>query len=293
MGHSYNIYACITCILLALLYLSPPSFPEFNDYHKDGFLLVRSLVEPAAVHAMLDAQQEVIAQTDERVQVVRERDGITVRSVMGHQWSHPQITSLVTSPAIVDVVRSLLKTDNVYITQFKVNVKQPVQAGGRPWQAHRDYAFWHVLDGFPSAEDMVSVFIFASPQTDQNGAINVLAGSHRATNAQVFDEAYEKSKAGDATKDTAEDLSLALNPDEFAAFRQAHPTVAATGKVGDVFFMHANTIHWSGDNLGSDPRILSIVTFSTCVNQASTPRPYYYLVETNATPIAPYGGESH
>jgi len=79
-------------------------------------------------------------------------------------------------PRILSPVQSLLGS-SVYIFQTHMNHKAAKR--GEEWSWHQDYANWR-LDGLPSGaiNDCISVMIMLDDCTEDNGPVQVIAGSH-------------------------------------------------------------------------------------------------------------------
>jgi ectoine hydroxylase-related dioxygenase (phytanoyl-CoA dioxygenase family) len=168
----------------------------------------------------------------------------------GHSAATPALRR-VNSPVEVsssyyDVMASSRMTDyvadligpNVKFHHSKINSKLPGAATKVKW--HQDFPFTP-----HSNDDLVTALLLLDDMTEENGALEVLAGSHRGDlhplwHDGVFTGAIEDGLADDMQRRS--DLCL--------------------GRAGSVCLMHTRLAHGSKPNLSRQPRTLFICVYS-------------------------------
>jgi ectoine hydroxylase-related dioxygenase (phytanoyl-CoA dioxygenase family) len=168
----------------------------------------------------------------------------------GHNATQPALRR-VNSPVEVsrsfyDVMASSRMTDfvadligpNVKFHHSKINSKLPGAATKVKW--HQDFPFTP-----HSNDDLVTALLLLDDMTPENGALEVLAGSHRGDlhtlwHSGVFTGAIDEATADDMQRRSA----LCLGP------------------AGSVCLMHTRLAHGSKPNLSKLPRTLFICVYS-------------------------------
>lgn len=168
----------------------------------------------------------------------------------GHSATQPALrrinSPVEVSPAFHDVMADSRMTDyvadligpNVKFHHSKVNSKLPGAATKVKW--HQDFPFTP-----HSNDDLVTALLLLDDMTEENGALEVLAGSHRGDlhtlwHNGVFTGSIEETLADDMQRRAA----LCL------------------GSAGSVCLMHTRLAHGSKPNLSKRPRTLFICVYS-------------------------------
>jgi ectoine hydroxylase len=259
-------------------------------YHKDGFFLVRGIFNQGDAEAIRRANQKSIENPSSNTKIIHEDGDPTqaVRSVMGHHQDHDVLDYFTRHPSLVELAETLLRS-HVYVSQFKVNTKAPLRDGeaqGKKWVYHRGFMFWNTLDGIPRP-DMFSLFIYLTEQTEQNGAVYALRGSHQGVDiTQCRAETdYDEKGEGKREDDTAEYLSFQINPRRIQEYERQFERVVLDGKPGDVLVMHPLLLHASDKNLSQKSRDLMITVYN-CVNNLPQHSREDYLSASNTRAIS-------
>jgi Phytanoyl-CoA dioxygenase (PhyH) len=204
---------------------------QVQQYHNDGFLLVRSVLSHDEIALIKRAADE-----DRAVDQQAARDGDTGGANRLSIWFDPPDTiygALARSESIVDVAEKLLG-DEVYHFQSHMAFK-PAQVGAASsW--HQDYALWY-RDGvlFP---DLTVAFIAINPATRENGCLQIIKGSQRL--GRIDHDMSAKQPGAD--------------PQRVDQIVKHLPLVYVTMEPGDVVYFHANTLHRSDKNNSLRPR---------------------------------------
>ena len=134
----------------------------------------------------------------------------------------------------------------MYHYHSKITMKRP--GAGGTWVWHQDYGYW-----YPNGclrPDMLTVAIPLTPNTPENGCLNVLAESHLMGR---IDHVHVGKQTG-------------ADPARVAAAEAALTRVAFEAQPGDVMFFHSNTLHTSAPNQSDVDRHLLLVAFNTRAN---------------------------
>ncbi len=168
----------------------------------------------------------------------------------GHSAAQPALRR-VNSPVEVsqsfhDVMAGSRMTDcvadligpNVKFHHSKINSKLPGAATKVKW--HQDFPFTpHTND------DLVTALLLLDDMTEENGALEVLAGSHRGALHTLWHDGVFTGAIEEATADEMQ--------------RRA---AICLGKAGSVCLMHTRLAHGSKPNLSKMPRTLFICVYS-------------------------------
>jgi ectoine hydroxylase len=168
---------------------------ERQAYERDGFLVRRDVFTPAEVDELRQATEELCrdlaASEGSKVRVsahyIFEPDATkdivikwepgsddVIQGVEPFAHLHPVFTRFAAHPAFTAPSADLIGVDEVGLFTEKLNVKR-AHVGGQ-YALHQDYPYWkHVAE---SAEQLVTVWVALDDSTVDNGALEVLPGSH-------------------------------------------------------------------------------------------------------------------
>ena len=205
---------------------------QIADFHRDGYLIVRSLFDAEETDILRGAAKADAAMKDNAYSV-DDGKGAAIKLVLWNKAGDDIYGSVARCHRIVDAMEQLLD-DEVYHYHSKMSIKEPLTGGS--WNWHQDYGYWY-LNGclFP---DLASAFIAVDPNTRENGCLQVLRGSHKLGR-------IDHGKFGDQTGADPERVENALKIME-RVYVELEP--------GDVLFFHSNTLHCSDQNKSPHPR---------------------------------------
>jgi ectoine hydroxylase len=237
---------------------------------------------PLAADWLAAVRESVAAiSAQRRPEVVCEEGTDVVRALHGCHRFDPNLARLVRLPELLDLATGLVGGE-VYVYQFKVNLKRPRE--GRAWPWHQDYAFWHHEDGMCRA-DAVNLAIFLDDVDDTNGPLTVLSGSHRL--GLLGPGRGADGPAGhDWQRDVSAKLTYTVPDGTVADLSRDHPPVRITGEAGTIVAFHPNIVHSSSDNLSARGRAILLVTYNAVTNPATRPARPEFLVSRDAVPLA-------
>ena len=166
-------------------------------YLENGYLLLEDVIPPADLQPLINEIDEVIDQHacqayaegrlsdlfrdepfDRRLACIREAmdDASFGREVMGKRHKTAGMFHVVTHPAILDIVESVIGPEILAHPQFNCQAKMPHEARSQiPW--HQDLSF---LEREAEQTFMVNFWIPLVDATVDNGCLEVISGSHRA-----------------------------------------------------------------------------------------------------------------
>ncbi len=235
---------------------------DFADYDRDGFTLRESLLTSDELEA-LDADLERLLGTgspDERY--VREPDSDTVRSIFQiHQISRT-VGALASDARLLAAVETLLGSA-AYIHQSRVNFKPALR--GKEFYWHSDFETWHFEDGMPQMR-AVSVSINLTENTDCNGSLMIMPGSHRTFVGCVGmtpDDHYRQSLRAQ-NYGIPSDQALSDLCDRFGITQITAPP-------GSAVFFDSNCMHGSNSNITPQPRRNIFLVYNSVENTLVDP----------------------
>lgn len=230
---------------------------------------------------VLDKVRNVIEKISQenRPEVVHEKGTNIVRAVHGCHLYNETSANLVRLPIFVELAEALVG-DQVYVYQFKVNLKQPHEGAAWPW--HQDYTFWKNEDGM-TEDRAVNIAILLDDTHEGNGPLQVLPGTHRLGLVQSTGGADAGS--GNWRKHVSADLEYTVPDDEAERLEKDHGRELITGPAGTIYAFHPSIVHSSSSNKSPDRRALLLITYNAVSNAThSSPRPEF-LVGTDTRPI--------
>lgn len=212
---------------------------DVSFYRENGYLVVPDVLSPAELDAVRRVTDELVAaaaglstHTDvyDLEDSHRSGDPPRVRRIKAPHRLHPEYSALVRHPGIVEVLRQLLSPSLRFDTS-KLNLKA---AGyGAPVEWHQDWAFYpHTND------DLAAVGVLLDDCGDDNGPLQVIAGSHRGP---VHDHHRNGFFCGAIADSRGIDVTKAA---------------ALTGTAGSITIHHVRAVHGSAPNRSARERRL-------------------------------------
>ena len=247
------------------LRLTPEQIAAYED---DGHVFVPSLLPCERAEAALKAALPLFDLS--RPEVIRESNGITVRSLMNVHRFCPDIDTLVRHPSIIGPVEQLLGSP-AYIFQCILNLKRPFT--GDVWQWHQDLPTYLHDDGVPG-DRMVNVLVFLEEVSSLNGPLMIIPGSHRSA-------AHHREV--DST--TTSYPIRALDHETVGTLARERGIVAPQGPPGSAIFAHTNCIHASGPNMSPWGRAVISLTLNSIKNRHTGSRRPDWVVMDDYRPV--------
>ena len=221
-------------------------------FHANGYLVVEDVVSPALLARLrTDFDGWVEDSRAHEAAYGETMDGRPRFDVEpGHSADRPALRR-VSSPAeisqayheamassrMVEAVAALIGP-NVKLHHTKINSKLPGSATKVEW--HQDFPFTP-----HSNDDLVTALLMIDEVTDENGPLEVLAGSHKGPLEPLWHEGRFTGAVDAAVTE-----------------RCVAQAVRCTGPAGAVCLMHTRLLHGSAPNHSDAPRTLYIVVYS-------------------------------
>jgi ectoine hydroxylase len=185
------------------------------------------------------------------------------------------LTDLARQADLLSTVQKLLGAD-VYIYQFKVNIKAAFT--GAPWPWHDDYSFWHLEDGMPGPYAL-TVAVFLDEVTDLNGPMMLVPGSH-------LEHEFGTLRA-DATGAWQENVSVDLryqsSRSRVTDLARRYGVKSCVGTPGSLLFFDCRVLHASAGNISPFARRIAFITYNRVDNVPGRfDRPEFLVARTHA-----------
>ncbi len=245
----------------------PLTASQLSFFEDNGYLSMDAVISEAELASCLAELQSLRA--DENVksapEAVIEPESRELRSLFQVHRSSKILQQLCSHPKLVAMARQLLGSE-VYLHQSRVNYKNGFR--GKEFFWHSDFETWHIEDGVPNMR-MVSCSISLTPNTEHNGPLMLIPGSHHRfvscvgeTPENHYTESLKRQEVG-----VPDDASLTQLVQEFGI-------TSPKGLAGSVTFFECNTMHGSNSNITPMPRSNVFVVYNSVEN----------------TPVAPFCG---
>lgn len=232
---------------------------QFDDYQRDGYVIVRGLFDAEEITLLREA-----IETDPQLrESLYNRTDAEGRHTRMATWNHPgdSVYGLAArSRRVVDTMESIIGGE-VYHYHSKLTAKEPFEGGA--WEWHQDYGYWyHNGCMFP---DMASVMVALDTSNRDNGCLQVLRGSQRA---------------GRVNHGVLPGEQVGADPVRVEQMLSRMERVYVELEPGDAVFFHSNTMHRSDQNRSPNRRW----TLICCYNAASND-PYLDHHHPRYTPL--------
>ncbi len=235
-----------------------PSFSdeEVASFRRDGYLIVRQLIPPSFISTMKRVTQRDLLSHEGDVEYEadlnypgapesRESDGgRTIRRLRQAISRDPVFCLMLKQPFILNRLQQLVGRHVVMPLAHHncIMTKQPKFSSDTGW--HQDTRYW----SFQTPE-LVNVWIALGPETQQNGCLRVLPGTHlEPAPRERLDEA----------------LFLRTDlPENRPLFEKSVPVEL---EPGDVLFFHALCFHSATRNYSTETKHSVVFTFRSLDN---------------------------
>lgn len=242
----------------------PLTREEVARFEADGYLMLDRLFSSEEVAALQEAGTRLLA--DPRAldpeTIVCEPGSSEIRSIFKIHGQDDTMARLARDPRLTRVAQFLLD-DDIYVHQSRLNYKPGFV--GREFYWHSDFETWHVEDGMPRMRAL-SMSILLAPNSETNGPLMVIPGSHRhyyACAGETPDDNYlsslKKQEVGVPDMDTVAELAADCG------------IASATGAAGTVILFDCNTMHGSNGNITPFPRANAFIVYNAASNRLEAP----------------------
>mmetsp|Transcript_119052 Transcript_119052/g.237397 ORF Transcript_119052/g.237397 Transcript_119052/m.237397 type:complete len:318 (+) Transcript_119052:59-1012(+) len=215
-----------------------------NNYEKDGYMLMGSLLQQSFVEELQGEVKRLVAEAAGKdagddfydfEDSHKPREAPRVRRITMPQNQSEAFGRLMQHPVILSVCKQLLGTDSIRRSNFKLNLKSPGFGSAIEW--HQDFAFYPCTN-----RSLLAVGVMIDACMLDNGPLLVFPGSHKG----MLHDHHENGVFVGAMN--LEDCGL----DE-------KNTIALTGPAGSVSFHDTFLVHGSGLNRSAKGRAMAFL----------------------------------
>ncbi|WP_228980701.1 phytanoyl-CoA dioxygenase family protein [Streptomyces sp. DH12] len=249
---------------------------SFDEQSARGFVLLPRLVGPAETARLGEAAESVLARVTGRAAAgpaevtvwpdghrLEEVDGTTVhwepgarppvvRSLSPVTHLDPALDALWDDDRIAAPMRRMVGSARLGRFTSKLNFKR---AGvGSEFRWHQDHPYWYCFAG-PDARDVATAVVFLDDATVDNGAIQLVPGSHLA---------------GPAPRDRSEPTGLLVD----AARTDVRGALTVEAPAGSVLMFPGLVVHRSGPNRTAGDRRSLLLCFQPAGRPELSRLPY-------------------
>lgn len=247
-----------------------------NNTKAQGFCVAKNVFSSAEVERINKSVNNYLLSSHDGI--VYEKDSSIVRAIHGLHLFDPFFMDLAKNKFLIDFSQQYL-SDDVYIHQYKINMKGSLEGQSWPW--HQDYVYWKEGDYIESPR-LLNVAIALDDISMLSGPLCVIPKSHQFGDLNKYDGVT----SGNWSKDVSSDLTYKIDKNILA------PLIADNGheylvcNAGDVIFFDPQLAHASSKNLSPAERRLLLVTYNAVSNVPSkkSKRPAF-LSAVDFTPI--------
>ncbi|KAH3691445.1 ectoine dioxygenase-like [Dreissena polymorpha] len=233
------------------------SLSQIEQFQRDGFLLNVPVLTPDQCDKILADYKYFLGEEKhpgmEMLYEYHSNQSGDPDNVLMHALGHWRLTKhfhdLVFLPNVVVPVSQLLDPGRMSSVRFwhdQLFAKPPFHGGNVAW--HQDYSYWTRTT--PMAH--LTVHIALDDQTEENGGLHYIPGSHRWTR----DDGKPLPVTDFSFKDM-ESIKTILTEEEKDGFRP----VCGNLRKGEASFHHALAVHGSYGNRSDKPRRAAVLNY--------------------------------
>lgn len=247
------------------------SLQQIQDYQKNGFLVIEEALNIQEVDILLQKLDIIIAaylkgghSSLVEQGVVFEQNEKVIRTINGLHIKQKMFKELCSHPSVLQPVFELLNDKNLYVHQFKVNLKYAFDGDVWPW--HQDYIYWQRGDGMPKPQ-AISVIIPLDDVVEFNGPLMFIPQSHNFGILDIEDIVPEDDNSN-WINHVSHNLKYRISQKVVADLANKFGIVVPKPTKGSVMLFDSNIAHASTNNLSPFSRRLIIITYNPISNIA-------------------------
>jgi phytanoyl-CoA hydroxylase len=211
------------------------SSQQIADYHRDGYLIVKSFLSKPEIEKLygIATEDEVLLN---HAFDLNDLSGKKTKLTLWYNPGDDAFGLLTRSKRMVESAGRLLD-GNSSVCHFHSKLMQKEPRVGGAWEWHQDYGYWYKNE-FLYPDEMFSIMIGITAANKANGCLQVIGGSHKLGR-------IEHGFAGEQVGASQRYVDLAL---------KTMPLVYVELEPGDALFFHSNLLHRSAANLSDSAR---------------------------------------
>ena len=218
---------------------------DIDAYRRDGWVIVKEILDPADVSACIEESERLWAhvdvdRADPRIQFRSHLDGGEIMDRIDPLLDvSPFYEALAADPRLTAAVSSLLDGTPIPF-KAKLITKRPGTAG---YGLHQDYPYWEWLG--LAADEYVNATIAFDPFDGSNGTLEFFPGLHRERIPAPSESPFDADES----------------------FLQGRPSLLLELAPGDAVLFHSMVPHRSGPNRGTHSRRGIFLTYFSSRHQ--------------------------
>lgn len=222
---------------------------QLAQFERDGFILLRGIVDEAQCETILSAAKEEIGKREEPIETEGEyvdTNNPTLRRLRQVYDRRAEFRDWMTDKKIRPMLAQVLKDTPVLTLAHhnSIMTKMPSRSTETCW--HQDRRYWNFEN-----DNLVSVWLALGDETMENGVLEFIPGSHKLDfKPEQFD-----AKTCFVTGLPENDAIIA---------KKVHFDL----QEGDVILFHCRTLHHAYDNKTEIPKIAFVYTVRGEANKA-------------------------
>lgn len=233
---------------------------QLRRWNEEGYLFFDALFSPEEIDVI--RQHLFQAALAETPGVKREEGSTAVSSMMGVHMYDAVCEQLTRHPRLLEPALQIAG-EELALLQSRVIVKTPAEAVPHrtfPW--HQDFSTWHAQDAMPEPKAIV-VGVFLDDVTACNSPVMIVPKSHRGGMI--------------GKREDGEYAQILIEAQDVARLVDEGGLVAMMGRAGSVFFMHANAVHASHENITPLRRTIFYVIYNPVTNRCVSTRGVWWI----------------
>ncbi len=233
---------------------------QTEEYQTNGFLFLPGVFTELEVEALQNELTHLMNQKSS--DIAYESDGSTIRALHGCHLRSDLFDQLSKQFRLVNPVIQLLSNEDIYLHQFKVNVKKAFNGEFWPW--HQDFVYWHMGDGIPTPRNLTAL-IFLDDINEFNAPVFFIPGSQAEGSLNNLDLDPKKISNEDWTRNFGVKPNYIIDEENINRLVNKYGLISAKGKAGSIVFFDSNVIHASSQNISPYNRKMVFLAYN-CVD---------------------------
>jgi ectoine hydroxylase-related dioxygenase (phytanoyl-CoA dioxygenase family) len=250
------------------------------QFERDGYLIVRGLLDGDLISRSADAVQRAIdgghSSTGKRLDIHRDDSSVLVWVKDPHS-ELAELQALMKNPQSAAIAAELLGgAQELRLLLDTIFYKASGSGGAVGW--HQDYSYWQHFE----PAQMVAAGIALTPSTVENGCLHVIPGSHKWG-----------LMPGNWTDAFSEDPDHLLKMTEVQLNRDPGPAQPLELMPGDVAFHHCLTLHGSYNNATESRRMNYVIQYAPEQARYNASKVRFWQKDPDLTDGDPLQGPRH
>jgi ectoine hydroxylase-related dioxygenase (phytanoyl-CoA dioxygenase family) len=231
----------------------------FRPFADDGFQILNNSIDKSYINDALNSIKHLHNNQSSHHHTFYNETG-SIRSIMGiTNGSCKYLQNICKYEHIIKLVKQLLKTNEVHIHQFKINIVNSSENG---WSPHVDYDFWKNNDNMLSS-NAITICTPLTPFNEITGGLYFEKGSHK-----TYTQMLHEDPTVDEFVKSAQPYTIYIDNEEM---------YFPSCNEGDIIIMSSMVKHGSVINRTDVDRVGIFITYTPSTNACNlSSRPWYF-----------------